>query len=77
MADIQARIVSEIKILGGKPVVKGTRIPVYLVIELLAAGMTEAEIMNEYPTLNREDIRACLQYASRILREEEIIPTGV
>ena len=68
------RIAVDPKILGGKPVVKGTRIPVYLVVELLASGMTEAEILKEYPGLHRDDIRAALEYASKILREEEAIP---
>ena len=62
------------EILGGKPVVKGTRIPVYLILELLASGMSEEDIMKEYPTLKREDIRACLSYASKIVREERSFP---
>ena len=64
------------EILGGKPIVRGTRIPVYLILELLSSGMSEEDVLREYPTLKREDIRACLAYASKFLREEEIIPTG-
>ncbi|MCL4519043.1 MAG: DUF433 domain-containing protein [Thaumarchaeota archaeon] len=74
MSDDLARVVLDTEILGGKPVIKGTRIPVHLILELLASGMTEEEILGEYPTLKREDIRASLAYASKILREEEIIP---
>ena len=68
------RIVLDSRILGGKPVIKGTRIAVYLIVELLASGMTEESLLQEYPNLRREDIRAALEYASRILREEEVIP---
>ena len=68
------RIITDQKILNGKPVIKGTRIAVYLIVELLASGMSEREILKEYPGLGREDIRAALEYASRILREEEVIP---
>jgi uncharacterized protein (DUF433 family) len=59
------RIVLDSKILGGKPVIKGTRI---------ASGMTEENLLQEYPNLRGGDIRAALEYASRILREEEVIP---
>lgn len=69
------RIVLDPKILGGKPVIKGTRIAIYLIVELLASGMTEENLLNEYPTLRKDDIRAALEYASKILREEEVIPT--
>ncbi len=68
------RITIDRKILGGKPVIKGTRIAVYLIVELLASGMTEEEILKEYPTLRRDDIRAALEYASRVLQQEEVIP---
>jgi uncharacterized protein (DUF433 family) len=68
------RIALDPKILGGRPVVKGTRVPVYLVVELLASGMTEANVLKEYPGLHRDDVRASLEYASKVLREEEVIP---
>jgi len=74
MVDGLKRIRLNTKIMGGKPVIKGTRIPVYLILELLASGMSEQDVMKEYPTLKREDVRASLAYASKILREEEIIP---
>jgi len=67
------RITANQRVLGGKPVIKGTRIAVYLVVELLASGMSEADILKEYPSLNLDDIRAALEYASKILREEEVI----
>jgi len=74
MADDLERISLDREVMGGKPVIKGTRIPVYLILELLASGMSELDVMKEYPSLKRKDIRASLAYASRILREEEIIP---
>ncbi|MFB0534122.1 MAG: DUF433 domain-containing protein [Anaerolineae bacterium] len=60
----QERIVVDPEILVGKPVVKGTRLAVEFIIDLLAQGWTEAEILRNYPGLTREDVRACLAYAS-------------
>ena len=68
------RIAVDSKILTGKPVVRGTRIAVELVVELLAAGWSHAQILASYPHLTEEDIRACLAYASELLREEKIYP---
>lgn len=73
MEDTIDRIVIDPEVLAGKPVIKGTRIPVYLIVELLGCGMTEKEILNQYPTLKREDIRAALLYASKCLENEETI----
>ncbi len=60
------------KKLGGKPVIKGTRIPVYLILEMLANGMSVEEILKEYPELTEEDIKDALKYASQILSKEGI-----
>jgi uncharacterized protein (DUF433 family) len=49
---------------SGKPCIRGTRITVYDVLEYLAGGMTEDEILNDFPSLGREDIRACLEFAA-------------
>ena len=49
---------------SGKPCVKGTRITVYDVLEYLAGGMTEAELLSDFPDLTRDDIRACLAFAA-------------
>jgi uncharacterized protein (DUF433 family) len=54
----------------GKPVVKNTRIPVYIVLNLLAGGLRPEEILKEYPDLAREDILACLEYAAELAQEE-------
>ena len=68
------RIVVDPKILTGKPVVRGTRISVEMVVELLAAGWSHEQILTSYPHLSEEDIRACLAYASELLREEKVYP---
>jgi len=62
------RIVMDPEVLSGKPVIKGTRIPVYLILELLAAEMSVDDVLKEYPKLTREDIQAALEYASKILK---------
>jgi uncharacterized protein (DUF433 family) len=66
------RIVIDPEILVGKPVVKGTRLAVEFVIDLLAQGWTEAEILANYPGLTREDIQACLAYAGTVLKVERV-----
>jgi len=59
--------------LGGKPVVRGTRIPVSLVVELVALGMSTDEIIREYPELTEEDIRAALLYAAKLVEKEVVL----
>ena len=61
------------KILCGKPVIKGTRIPVYLILELLAAGYDFGGIMGAYPDLKRADIEAAIEYASGVVKGEEVL----
>ena len=73
MLDWQERITLDPKILAGKPVVKGTRL-VESVIDLLANGRTESEILKDYPRLNNEDILACLSYASSLMKSEKVSP---
>jgi uncharacterized protein (DUF433 family) len=59
----QERIVADSRVLTGKPVVRGTRISVELVVDLLAAGWSQEQILRSYPHLTEEDVRACLSYA--------------
>lgn len=66
------RIEVDPNILLGKPVIAGTRIPVYLVLNLMAAGYSFARIIEAYPTLTEDDIRAALDYAERRMRYEEV-----
>jgi uncharacterized protein (DUF433 family) len=73
MEKFMARIIIDQDVLGGKPVIKGTRIPIYLIVELLGNGLTEKEVLWQYPDLKEEDIKAALLYASKCLANEEII----
>jgi uncharacterized protein (DUF433 family) len=59
------------KIMLGKPVIRGTRIPVALILRKLGEGATEAELLDAYPRLTREDIRAAITYAAKALAHEE------
>jgi uncharacterized protein (DUF433 family) len=60
------------KILVGKPVIKGTRLAVEFILELLANGWQEQEILDNYPGLTTEDIRACFAYATAFLQSERV-----
>jgi len=71
--DVLDRIEINPRKLGGKPVIRGTRIPVTLILELLAAGMSFEDIKREYPGLTDDDIRAALIYARLVLEGEEIL----
>jgi len=61
------RIAINPDICNGRPVVRGTRIAVQTVLEFLAAGDSIEEVLEEYPTLTRADVQACLDYASRVM----------
>ncbi len=64
------RIVSDPDTLHGKPRIKGTRIPVYLIVQLIAAGESIPAILEDYPSLTNEDIKAALQYAAKLAEYE-------
>jgi len=68
------RVALNPKVMVGKPVIRGTRIPVDLIVKMLAQGIAEGEILQEYPRLKPEDIKAALAYASVMLNNEEFIP---
>ena len=61
----------------GKPVIRGTRIPVELVLRKLSEGATEADLLDAYPRLTREDIQAALAYAANTLANETIVLQAV
>ncbi|MBL7779078.1 MAG: DUF433 domain-containing protein [Chitinophagales bacterium] len=65
MDDLLSRITSEPGKLGGKPCVRGMRIRVVDVLELLASGMTQQQILDEHPDLEPDDIKACLLFAAK------------
>ena len=68
------RIIADPKIMVGKPIIKGTRITVELILRQLAQGITIDEILDEYPHLTEEDIRAAVEYARELVEEEAVYP---
>ncbi len=66
------RIVVDPKILAGKPVIKGTRIPVYLILNLLGRGYNFDKIIEAYPHLTREDIEAAIKYSGERMKRVEV-----
>jgi uncharacterized protein (DUF433 family) len=71
---LSERIVVDPEILAGKPVIRGTRLAVEFILELLAAGQSENEVLTNYPGLTRDDILACLSYASYLAHEYKAFP---
>ena len=69
----QSRITTDLEILGGKPIIKGTRISVEFILELYASGANRDDILRIYPHLTEDDIQAALMYASRFLKNEIVI----
>lgn len=68
----QDRITVDPQVLVGKPIIKGTRISVEFVVDLLGRGWSQEEILREYDHLRGEDIQACLAYASDVLKSEHV-----
>ncbi len=64
------RIVSNPNILGGKPIIQGTRLSVDFILNLLASGASEKEILNDYQHITLEDIHACLAFAANSLKND-------
>ena len=67
------RIEMDPEVMLGKPVIRGTRIPVELILRKIAEGATEADLLDGYPRLNEADIKAALAYAADTLSHEKII----
>ncbi len=70
----QKRIAINPKIMVGKPIIKGTRITVELILRLMAQGMTEKEILENYTHLKKQDIKAVFGYAVHTIKEERVLP---
>lgn len=66
------RIVADPRVLVGKAVIKGSRVSVELVMDLLARGYTREQILEQYPKLTSDDVQACLAYAAEVLRSERM-----
>ena len=71
---LATRITSNPEILRGKPVIRGTRIPVYLIVGLVEVGYTAAEIVDDYPLLTEEDVEAAVAFKADEVRRTEIRP---
>jgi uncharacterized protein (DUF433 family) len=71
------RIIIDPGVLAGKPIIKGTRLAVELIIDLFAHDWNESEILRNYPSLTHKDIQACLRYASDLLRTERVYPVDI
>lgn len=73
MATVHARIEVDPRVMLGKPVIRGTRIPVELILRKLSEGATEEDILDAYPHLSLEDIRAAEAYAADVVAREDVI----
>lgn len=73
---MENRIVVNPGVLSGKPVIRGTRISVEFILQLLASGMDTERILHEYPHLKKLDILAAIEYAAKALKHEEIVAIG-
>ncbi len=70
----QDRITIDPPVCHGKPCMRGTRIMVTVVLDNLAAGLTHEDIVREYPPLTVDDVRAAMEYAAQLAREEDLVP---
>ncbi len=71
-SSLLSRITIDSEICHGKPSIRGMRYPVEVILDLLAAGMTHQEILEDYPALEEDDIKACLAYASRLTKVKSV-----
>jgi uncharacterized protein (DUF433 family) len=74
MIDWRDHITADPDVCHGKPCIRGTRIMVSVVLDNLAQGLTPEEIVDEYPPLSANDVRAAIAYAAMLAREEEMVP---
>ena len=74
--DLIKRITIDPAILAGKPIIRGTRISVELILEQLGQGWSVDDILDGYPHLQREDVLACIQYAHKLVESEEVYPAS-
>lgn len=67
---INHNILFDAKIMHGKPCIQGTRIPIYLILQMLAAGQSKNEILKEYPQLSEKDINTAVHYGAKLATQE-------
>lgn len=75
--DLLDRITVDPKVMVGKLVIRGTRIPVALILKMLGQGIPTGEILREYPRLEMVDIEAAMTYAARVVEHEDVFPLPV
>lgn len=73
----EGRIAVDPAILAGKPVIRGTRVPVHLILALLGSGVAREEVLREYPQLQPADLDAAVLYASRVVESTDWVEFGV
>ena len=71
------RITFDPRVMAGKPVIQGTRVPVEMVVRMVAQGISDDEILREYLRLQPEDIRAALLYAAQVVADEDVFPLSL
>ena len=75
--DLLRRITARPEVFGGKPIIRDMRISVELILSLLAQGVSQAEILDDYPDLEPEDIRACAAYAHAVIAHDSLAGVAV
>jgi len=75
--ELLERIMVDPRVMVGKPVIRGTRIPVALVLKMLGQGISIEEILREYPRLEEVDIHAAVAYAAHVVEHEDVFPLPV
>ena len=75
--ELLKRITVRPDVFGGKPIIRDMRIPVELILSLLSQGATQEELLDDYPELEPEDIRACIAYAHTVIARASVSPVAV
>ena len=75
--ELLSRITARSDVFGGKPIVRDMRISVELILSLLSQGSTQEELLDDYPGLESEDIRACIAYAHTVIAGDTLAPVSV
>ena len=75
--ELLERVTARPDVFGGKPIVRDMRISVELVLSLLSQGATPSEVLDDYPELEPEDIRACIAYAHMVIAGDTLAPVSV